>query len=279
MAEITTRDRTPSCPDARFCNVPAPSDHCTRFSVRRRNGQPLPTHSFRLRQTQLIHLCMAGRAQPSRNVDYQTDLAPTRRPTDGLESLTRRPTDRPTSESKLEDHGPSIAFGARRQWAGNLDGYFPHLGKPLMKVCGSARMQRAESITTRTRSLNRTAISGTPVEGSWVSTDLGPNQTYRGYCPDAVKAAGKAKRSVRGSGIRDSCESIQGVQMHATGNPVHYVGGNPGGSATRNKQQIVEAVSRNRTPRRQRCVRPLEIATPNRWPTRWRFGCNLGSRI
>jgi len=220
-----------------------------------------PTH-HPPRVKRVIHLCMAGGPSHLETFDYKPELARL----DGQpmpESLTQGQPIAQLQNQKLKIMGPQHAFERRGDSGLEISTVFPHLGKLADEMCviKSMHTEQINHDPAHTFFNTGTAISGRPSMGSWVMYGLGAEtQDLPGFIVLTSEGGGQSQPiSSRQwhSGFLPS--RYQGVQMHATGNPVHYVG-NPAGVGNTQQQQIVEAVSRiNR--HRSETLRDPEIAT------------------
>jgi hypothetical protein len=219
-----------------------------------------PHHPARVKR--VIHLCMAGGPSHLETFDYKPLLAELNgKPMP--ESVTAGQPIAQLQGKALNVMGPQHEFTPRGQSGLLMSSVFEHLGAVADDMCvvKSMHTEQINHDPAHTFFNTGTAISGRPSMGSWVLYGLGSEtQDLPGYIVLTSEGGGQAQPiSSRQwhSGFLPS--RYQGVQMHATGNPVHYVG-NPAGVGVSQQRDIVDAVSRINSIRNQELQDP-EITT------------------
>lgn len=220
------------------------------------------TTSFPPRIKRVIHLCMAGGPSHIETLDYKPELEKL----DGQpmpESITKGQPIAQLQGKELKVMGPQHKFKPRGKCGLQISEVFPHIGELADDMCviKSMHTEQINHDPAHTFFNTGTAISGRPSMGSWVMYGLGAEtQDLPGFIVLTSEGGGQSQPiSSRQwhSGFLPS--RFQGVQMHATGNPVHYVG-NPAGVGRQQQRQIVDAVSRINRIRNQE-LRDPEIET------------------
>lgn len=214
------------------------------------------------RVKRVIHLCMAGGPSHLETFDYKPLLAELNgKPMP--ESVTAGQPIAQLQGKALNVMGPQHEFTPRGQSGLLMSSVFEHLGAVADDMCvvKSMHTEQINHDPAHTFFNTGTAISGRPSMGSWVLYGLGSEtQDLPGYIVLTSEGGGQAQPiSSRQwhSGFLPS--RYQGVQMHATGSPVHYVG-NPAGVGLSQQRDIVDAVSRINSIRNQELQDP-EITT------------------
>ncbi len=193
----------------------------------------------------VIHLCMAGGPSHLETFDYKPELARL----DGQpmpESLTKGQPIAQLQNQALKILGPQHLFTPQGKSGLEISTVFKHISQHADDICviKSMHTEQINHDPAHTFFNTGTAISGRPSMGSWVLYGLGAEtQDLPGYIVLTSEGGGQSQPiSSRQwhSGFLPS--QHQGVQLHATGNPVHYVG-NPAGVSQPQQQDIVEAIS------------------------------------
>ncbi|MDV6029766.1 MAG: DUF1501 domain-containing protein [Phycisphaera sp. RhM] len=219
-----------------------------------------PHHPPRIKR--VIHLCMAGGPSHLETFDYKPVLAEM----DGKpmpESITAGQPIAQLQGKELKVMGPQHKFIARGQSGLMISDVFKHISGLADEMCvvKSMHTEQINHDPAHTFFNTGTAISGRPSMGSWVLYGLGSEtEDLPGFIVLTSEGGGQSQPiSSRQwhSGFLPS--RYQGVQMHASGNPVHYVG-NPEGVGRAQQRDIVDAVSRINQIRNQELNDP-EIAT------------------
>ncbi|MFK8115433.1 MAG: DUF1501 domain-containing protein [Rubripirellula sp.] len=224
-------------------------------------GAVTPTH-FPPRVKRVIHLCMAGGPSHLETLDHKPELAKL----DGQampESVTKGQPIAQLQGKELKVMGPQHKFRPRGKSGLEISDVFEHIGELADDMCviKSMHTEQINHDPAHTFFNTGTAISGRPSMGSWVMYGLGAEtQELPGFIVLTSEGGGQSQPiSSRQwhSGFLPS--RFQGVQMYATGNPVHYVG-NPAGVGRTQQREVVDAVSRINNVRNQELEDP-EIAT------------------
>ena len=210
----------------------------------------------------VIHLCMAGGPSHLETFDHKPMLAQL----DGKPMPASVTEGQPIAQlqgKELKVMGPQHDFVRRGQSGLTMSSVFKHIGGVADEMCviKSMHTEQINHDPAHTFFNTGTAISGRPSMGSWVLYGLGSEtQDLPGFIVLTSEGGGQSQPiSSRQwhSGFLPS--RYQGVQMHATGSPVHYVN-NPAGVGSQQQREIVDAVSRINAIRNQELQDP-EIAT------------------
>ncbi len=217
---------------------------------------------FAPRVKRVIHLCMAGGPSHLETFDYKPELAKL----DGEpmpESVTKGQPIAQLQGKALKILGPQHPFSPRGESGLEMSDVFEHIGELADDMCviKSMHTEQINHDPAHTFFNTGTAISGRPSMGSWVMYGLGAEtQDLPGFIVLTSEGGGQSQPiSSRQwhSGFLPS--RFQGVQMFATGNPVHYVG-NPAGVGRNQQREIVDAVLKINNIRNQELEDP-EITT------------------
>ncbi|TWU32469.1 DUF1501 domain-containing protein [Novipirellula artificiosorum] len=220
----------------------------------------LPHHAPRIKR--VIHLCMAGGPSQFETFDYKPELARL----DGKpmpESLTKGQPIAQLQNAALNVMGPQHPFVRHGKCGMEMSTVFQHIGDLADDMCviKSMHTEQINHDPAHTFFNTGTVISGRPSMGSWVMYGLGAEtKDLPGFVVLTSEGGGQSQPiSSRQwhSGFLPS--RFQGVQMHSTGNPVHYVG-NPAGVGKKQQREIVDAVSQINLHRNEALEDP-EIAT------------------
>jgi len=214
------------------------------------------------RVRRVIHLCMAGGPSHLETFDDKPELARFNgKPMP--ESLT---TGQPIAQLQgkaLTVLAPQHEFVPCGESGLRMSGVFKQIAGLADDMCiiNSMHTEQINHDPAHTFFNTGTAISGRPSMGSWVLYGLGAEtQDLPGFIVLTSEGGGQSQPiSSRQwhSGFLPS--RFQGVQMHSTGNPVHYVG-NPAGVGREQQRDVVDAVSRINSIRNKSLDDP-EIAT------------------
>tara|TARA_R110002073_G_scaffold60209_8_gene151214 strand:+ start:14514 stop:15929 length:1416 start_codon:yes stop_codon:yes gene_type:complete len=216
----------------------------------------------RPRIKRVIHLYMAGGPSHLETFDYKPEMAKY----DGQpmpQSLTDGQPIAQLQGKTLKVMAPQHPFARHGQSGLWMSSVFKHTTSLADDMCviKSMHTEQINHDPAHTFFNTGTAISGRPSMGAWVMYGLGAEtQELPGFIVLTSEGGGQSQPiSSRQwhSGFLPS--RYQGVQMHATGNPVHYVG-NPAGVGPRQQRDVVDAVSRINTLRNRELDDP-EIAT------------------
>lgn len=225
-------------------------------------GGVLTSLHHKPRIKRVIHLCMAGGPSHLETFDYKPVLADL----DGKPMPATITEGQPIAQlqgKELKVLGPQHKFLPRGRSGLMMSSVFEHIGTLADEMCivKSLHTEQINHDPAHTFFNTGTAISGRPSMGSWVLYGLGSEtQDLPGFIVLTSEGGGQSQPiSSRQwhSGFLPS--RYQGVQMHASGNPVHYVG-NPDGVGRDQQRDIVEAVSQINQIRNAELQDP-EIAT------------------
>jgi hypothetical protein len=200
---------------------------------------------FPPRVKRVIHLCMAGGPSHLETFDYKPVLAEMNGKT-MPESITAGQPIAQLQGQALTVLGPQHGFKPCGQSGLLISEVFPHISELADQMCviKSMHTEQINHDPAHTFFNTGTAISGRPSMGSWVLYGLGSEaEDLPGYIVLTSEGGGQAQPiSSRQwhSGFLPS--RYQGVQMHATGSPVHYVG-NPPGVGRQQQRQVIDAVA------------------------------------
>ncbi|MFP6907161.1 MAG: DUF1501 domain-containing protein [Verrucomicrobiota bacterium] len=210
----------------------------------------------------VIHLCMAGGPSHLETFDYKPELAKHNgKPMP--ESFTKGQPIAQLQGKALKVLGPQHTFERYGKSGLSMSNVFKHISNHADEMCiiNSMHTEQINHDPAHTFFNTGTAISGRPSMGSWVLYGLGAeSRDLPGFIVLTSVGGGQSQPiSSRQwhSGFLPS--RFQGVQMHATGNPVHYVG-NPAGVGRAQQKEVVDAVSRINAIRNKALDDP-EIAT------------------
>lgn len=193
----------------------------------------------------VIHLCMAGGPSHVETFDYKPTLADL----DGKPMPPSVTDGQPIAQlqgRELKIMGPQHKFKQLGDSGLHISSVFPHIGELADDLCviNSMHTEQINHDPAHTFFNTGTAISGRPSMGSWVLYGLGAEtENLPGYIVLTSVGGGQSQPiSSRQwhSGFLPS--EHQGVQLHATGNPVHYVG-NPPGVGNRQQREVIDAVA------------------------------------
>ena len=219
-----------------------------------------PHHTPRIKR--VIHLCMAGGPSHLETFDYKPLLAKL----DGQpmpESVTQGQPIAQLQGKELKVMGPQHEFARRGESGLLMSTVFEHTAAIADDICvvKSMHTEQINHDPAHTFFNTGTAISGRPSMGSWVLYGLGAEtEELPGFIVLTSEGGGQSQPiSSRQwhSGFLPS--RYQGVQMHASGSPVHYVD-NPPGVSRDQQRDVIDAISRINTFRNQE-LDDSEIAT------------------
>lgn len=194
----------------------------------------------------VIHLCMAGGPSHLETFDHKPNMVRY----DGKEmpeSLTKGQPIAQLQGAKLVVRGPQLPFSQRGNSGLYMADVFEHIGQHADDMCviNSMYTEQINHDPAHTFFNTGTAISGRPSMGSWVLYGLGAETKDLPGFIVLTSEGGAQGQPISSrqwhSGFLPS--RFQGVQMHAKGNPVHYVA-NPAGVNRNQQQDIIDAVSR-----------------------------------
>jgi len=217
---------------------------------------------FPPRVKRVIHLCMAGGPSHLETFDYKPMLAKMHgQPMP--ESVTAGQPIAQLQGQTLKVMGPQHPFARRGKSGLMVSEVFPHIGEIADQICVIKSMytEQINHDPAHTFFNTGTAISGRPSMGSWVLYGLGAEtEDLPGFVVLTSEGGGQAQpigSRQWHSGFLPS--RFQGVQLHSTGNPVHYVGSPPGVSPS-HQRHVIDSINRiNQI--RQSELQDAEIAT------------------
>ncbi len=228
--------------------------------IRHGKSNGLPHHPPRIKR--VIHLCMAGGPSHLETFDYK----PTLEKLDGQPMPASITAGQPIAQLQgkaLKVMGPQHPFQPRGKSGLMMSDIFEHMTGVADEMC-VIRSMHTEQINhdpAHTFFNTGTVISGRPSMGAWVLYGLGAEtKNLPGYIVLTSEGGGQSQPiSSRQwhSGFLPS--QYQGVQLHSTGNPVHYVR-NPDGVTRQQQRDIIDTVAKiNQV--RQRELHDREIAS------------------
>ncbi len=199
---------------------------------------------FPPRVKRVIHLCMAGGPSHLETFDYKPVLAEMHgKPIP--ESITAGQPIAQLQGQPLNLMGPQHGFKPCGQSGLMIAEVFPHMSELADQMCviKSMHTEQINHDPAHTFFNTGTAISGRPSMGSWVLYGLGSEaDDLPGFIVLTSEGGGQGQPiSSRQwhSGFLPS--RFQGVQMHSTGSPVHYVN-NPPGVGRQQQREVIDAV-------------------------------------
>jgi hypothetical protein len=210
----------------------------------------------------VIFLCMAGGPSHLETFDYKPKLAEM----DGQpmpESFTRGQPIAQLQGQTLKCQGPMTKFQRYGQSGQMISDFLPWHGKMADDIC-IVRSMVTEQINhdpAHTFMNTGTAISGRPSMGAWVTYGLGSECDD---LPGFVVMTSIGGRNPQPIASRQWSAAFlpgrfQGVEFHASGDPVHYVR-NPEGVTDAQQRELVDTIGRLDRHRDERVHDP-EIAT------------------
>lgn len=220
----------------------------------------VPHHPPRVKR--IIHLCMAGGPSHLETFDYKPLLAKL----DGKlmpSSVTEGQPIAQLQGQELKVMGPQYEFTPRGKSGLMMSSILKHMGDIADDICvvKSMHTEQINHDPAHTFFNTGSAISGRPSMGSWVLYGLGAEtDELPGFIVLTSVGGGQAQPiSSRQwhSGFLPS--RYQGVQMHSSGSPVHYVD-NPAGVGVNEQRDVIDSISRINSLRNQELQDP-EIST------------------
>ncbi|MEQ8763476.1 MAG: DUF1501 domain-containing protein [Planctomycetota bacterium] len=197
-------------------------------------------HAPRVRR--VIHLCMAGGPSHLETLDYKPELA--RRDGQPMpESITSGQPIAQLQGQTLKCFAPQHPFARFGGSGQQICTLFPHIGSVADKICIVRSMQtdQINHDPAHTFMNTGTAISGRPSMGSWALYGLGSEcDDLPGYVVLTSVGKGGQSQPIAArqwhSGFLPS--RFQGVQFHASGDPVLYVSSPPGVNDERQRDVV-----------------------------------------
>jgi hypothetical protein len=205
--------------------------------------QPIPSLQ---KAKRVIYLCMAGGPSHLETLDYKPKLAEM----DGKpmpDSFTKGQPIAQLQGQKLRCLGPQHEFQNFGQAGQNISSVFPKIGAISDEICivRSFHTEQINHDPAHTFINTGTSISGRPSMGSWLWYGLGSeSENLPGFVVLTSLGKGGQGQPISSrqwhSGFLPS--NFQGVQFHASGDPVHYVN-RPPGVSTGDQRRLVNAVN------------------------------------
>jgi hypothetical protein len=226
-------------------------------------GVAFPRH-FAPKAKRVIFLCMAGGPSQLELFDEKPKLNEMHgKPVP--ESVTKgQPIAQLQMQKELLCFGNQATFGRFGQSGQKVSNYLPHIAGISDDIC-IVRSMQTEQINhdpAHTFMNTGTAISGRPSMGAWVNYGLGSDcEDLPGFVVLTSRAGNRSPQPISSrqwhSGFLPG--KFQGVPLHSTGDPVHYVGNPPGVDRSRQDDVIKTVNDLNRM--RDAVERNPDIAT------------------
>jgi hypothetical protein len=191
-----------------------------------------PRH-FAPQAKRVIFLCMAGGPSHLELFDEKPKLAQIHgQPVP--ESFTKgQPIAQLQHQKELRCFGPQTTFKTYGESGQRMSEHLPHIGGVADEICivRSLQTEQINHDPAHTFMNTGTAISGRPSMGAWVTYGLGSDcDDLPGFVVLTSRAGTRSPQPVSSrqwhSGFLPG--KFQGVLLHSTGDPVHYVGNPPG---------------------------------------------------
>jgi hypothetical protein len=163
------------------------------------------------------------------------------------ESFTKGQPIAQLQNQKLLCFGPQAQFKKYGQAGQAISDYLPHIGGIADEIC-IVRSMQTEQINhdpAHTFMNTGTSISGRPSMGSWINYGLGSEcNDLPGFVVLTSRAGSRSPQPISSrqwhSGFLPG--KFQGVPLHSTGDPVHYVSNPPGVDRSR-QQDVITAIN------------------------------------
>ncbi|MCA9077794.1 MAG: DUF1501 domain-containing protein [Planctomycetaceae bacterium] len=239
------------------------------------NDESQTHHPPRIKR--VIHLCMAGGPSHLETLDYKPELAKH----DGQpmpESLTKGQPIAQLQGKALKVLGPQHEFARYGASGLPMSTVFPRTAVHADDMCiiKSMHTEQINHDPAHTYFNTGTAISGRPSMGAWVLYGLGAEtEELPGFIVLTSEGGGQSQPiSSRQwhSGFLPS--RFQGVQMHSTGSPVHYVE-SPSGVTREQQREVIDAVSRINSLRNSELDDPEIITRINSYEMAFRMQASI----
>jgi len=222
-----------------------------------------PRH-FAPKARRVIFLCMAGGPSHLELFDEKPKLSQMHgRPVP--DSITAgQPIAQLQEQKELLCFGSQVRFQRFGQSGQLISELLPHIGSIADDIC-IVRSMQTEQINhdpAHTFMNTGTAISGRPSMGAWINYGLGTEcEDLPGFVVLTSRAGTRSPQPISSrqwhSGFLPG--RFQGVPLHSTGDPVHYVGNPPG--ITRSRQQDTISAINDLNRMRDAVEQNPEIAT------------------
>jgi hypothetical protein len=209
-------------------------------------GAAFPRH-FTPKAKRVIFLCMAGGPSQLELFDDKPKLTAMHgKPVP--ESVTKgQPIAQLQNQKELLCFGNQAHFSQYGQSGQSISDYLPHIGSVADDICivRSLQTEQINHDPAHTFMNTGTAISGRPSMGSWVNYGLGSDcDDLPGFVVLTSRAGNRSPQPISSrqwhSGFLPG--KFQGVPLHSTGDPVHYVG-NPPGVNQSQQQDVIRTVN------------------------------------
>jgi len=199
---------------------------------------------FAPRAKRVIFLCMAGGPSHLETFDYKEELE--RRHGKSMpESITQGQPIAQLQGQELKCQRPLTRFRKYGQSGQQISDFLPFTAKLADQIC-IVRSMVTEQINhdpAHTFMNTGTAISGRPSMGSWINYGLGSESDNLPGFVVMTSVGGRSPQPIASrqwaAGFLPS--RFQGVEFHASGDPVHYVK-NPAGVSQRIQKNLIDTV-------------------------------------
>ncbi|MCA9075361.1 MAG: DUF1501 domain-containing protein [Planctomycetaceae bacterium] len=194
----------------------------------------------------VIFLCMAGGPSHLETFDYRPKLAEM----DGQpmpESFTAGQPIAQLQGKELKCQGPLAKFGRYGQSGQEISDFLPwhHKLADDIAIIRSMVTEQINHDPAHTFMNTGTAISGRPSMGSWVNYGLGSESSDLPGFVVMTSVGGRNPQPIASrqwdAGFLPS--RYQGVELNASGDPVHYLS-NPPGVTSSQQRQLIDAVNK-----------------------------------
>jgi hypothetical protein len=232
-------------------------------AAKRYAGAANPRH-FAPKAKRVIFLCMAGGPSQLELFDEKPKLSAMHGQPVPASVTEGQPIAQLQGQKELLCFGSQATFGHFGKSGQVISNYLPHIGSIADDIC-IVRSMQTEQINhdpAHTFMNTGTAISGRPSMGAWVNYGLGTDcDDLPGFVVLTSRAGTRSPQPVSSrqwhSGFLPG--KFQGVPLHSTGDPVHYVGNPPG--VTRSRQDDVIRTVNDLNRMRDAVERNPDIAT------------------
>jgi uncharacterized protein DUF1501 len=209
-------------------------------------GAAFPRH-VTPKAKRVIFLCMAGGPSQLELFDNKPKLTAMHgKPVP--ESVTKgQPIAQLQKQKQLLCFGNQAHFSHYGQSGQSISDYLPRIGSIADDICivRSLQTEQINHDPAHTFMNTGTAISGRPSMGSWINYGLGTDcEDLPGFVVLTSRAGNRSPQPISSrqwhSGFLPG--KFQGVPLHSTGDPVHYVG-NPPGVNQMQQQDVIRTVN------------------------------------
>ena len=199
---------------------------------------------FAPRAKRVIFLCMAGGPSHLETFDYKEQLEKMHGKS-MPDSITQGQPIAQLQGQELKCQRPLTRFRRYGQSGQQISDFLPFTARLADQMC-IVRSMVTEQINhdpAHTFMNTGTAISGRPSMGSWINYGLGSESENLPGFVVMTSVGGRSPQPIASrqwaAGFLPS--RFQGVEFHASGDPVHYVG-NPPGITRKSQRQLIDAV-------------------------------------